>query len=219
MTKKSPDFNIWRFGKFSGRCGNMMNSRMKYFLAILIVLNSVYSFGQTKKGTKLPYIIEGIDTIPVVNLPDVNIVDYGADYEKRLKEFYRLRFNVIKVYPYARLAGIKIKQLNDSLAGIKSDRDKRKYKKKFEEQLRDDFGKTIERLSVNQGKIFIKLLDRQTGSTGYEIIKDVKGSWSALILQTGARVFGHNLKDDYDPNGDDKQIESIVQQIEAGLIN
>jgi hypothetical protein len=167
----------------------------------------------------LPYIIEGIDTIPVVNLPDVNIVDYGADYEKRLKEFYRLRFNVIKVYPYARLAGIKIKQLNDSLSAIKSDRQKRKFKKKFEEQLRDDFGKTIERLSVNQGKIFIKLLDRQTGSTGFEIIKDVKGSWSAFILQTGARVFGHNLKDDYDPDGDDKQIESIVQQIEAGLIN
>ncbi|MCX6274016.1 MAG: DUF4294 domain-containing protein [Bacteroidetes bacterium] len=219
MTKKSSDFTVLCFEKFLAGCGTLLNSKMKYLLALLFILNSADSFGQTRTGTKLPYVIEGIDTIPVVNLPDVNIVDYGADYEKRLKEFYRLRFNVIKVYPYARLAGIKIKQLNDSLALIKSDRDKRKYKKKFEDQLRDDFGKTIERLSVNQGKIFIKLLDRQTGSTGYEIIKDVKGSWSAFILQTGARVFGHNLKDDYDPNGDDKQIESIVQQIEAGLIN
>lgn len=219
MTKKSSDFTVLCFEKFRAGCGVLLNSKMKYLLALLFILNSADSYGQTRTGTKLPYIIEGIDTIPVVNLPDVNIVDYGADYEKRLKEFYRLRFNVIKVYPYARLAGIKIKQLNDSLALIKSDREKRKYKKKFEEQLRDDFGNTIERLSVNQGKIFIKLLDRQTGSTGYEIIKDVKGSWNAFILQTGARVFGHNLKDDYDPNGDDKQIESIVQQIEAGLIN
>lgn len=219
MTKKSSDFIVLCIEKFRAGCGVLLNTKMKYFLAMLFILHSANSVGQTRAGTKLPYIIEGIDTIPVVNLPDVNIVDYGADYEKRLKEFYRLRFNVIKVYPYARLAGIKIKQLNDSLALIKSDREKRKYKKKFEEQLRDDFGKTIERLSVNQGKIFIKLLDRQTGSTGYEIIKDVKGSWSAFVLQTGARVFGHNLKDDYDPNGDDKQIESIVQQIEAGLIN
>ncbi len=188
------------------------------FISLFILL-ALYASGQERKGTKLPYIIEGIDTIPVVNLPDVNIVDYGADYEKRLKEYYRLRFNVIKVYPYARLAAIKISQLNDSLSRIKTDREKKKYRKKFEEQLRNDFGNTIERLSVNQGKIFIKLLDRQTGSTGYEIIRDVKGSWSAFILQTGAKVFGHNLKDDYDPKGDDKQIESIVQQIEAGLIN
>jgi len=177
------------------------------------------AFSQEKKGTKLPYIIEGIDTIPVVNLPDVNIVDYGTDYEKRLKEYYRLRFNVVKVYPYARLAAIKINQLNDSLSKIPSDRARKKYKKEFEEQLRDDFGKTIEGLSVNQGKIFIKLLDRQTGRTGYEIIKDVKGGFSALLLQTSARVFGHNLKSEYDPQGDDKQIESIVQQIEAGQIN
>jgi hypothetical protein len=178
-----------------------------------------HGYCQDKKGTKLPYVIEGVDTIPVVNLPDVNIVDYGADYEARLKEYYRLRFNVVKVYPYARLAALKINQLNDSLSKIQSDRQKKKYRKEFEERLRDDFGKTIEGLSVNQGKIFIKLLDRQTGHTGYEIIKDVKGSFSALLLQTSARVFGHNLKDDYDPHGDDKQIESIVLQIEAGQIN
>jgi hypothetical protein len=193
-----------------------------YFFSCLIlffVLGTESAHCQEKKGTKLPYIIEGIDTIPVVNLPDVNIVDYGADYEKRLKEFYRLRFNVVKVYPYARLAALKIKQLNDSLAKIPSDRQKKKYKKEFEDQLRDDFGKTIEGLSVNQGKIFIKLLDRQTGRTGYDIIKDVKGGFSALLLQTSARVFGHNLKSEYDPQGEDKQIESIVQQIEAGQIN
>ncbi|CAN5455762.1 DUF4294 domain-containing protein [soil metagenome] len=196
-----------------------MKQEKKIFWILLFVLQPAVSFCQEKKGTRLPYIIEGIDTIPVVNLPDVNIVDYGADYEKRLKEYYRLRFNVVKVYPYARLAGIKINQLNEDLSKIKSDREKRKYKKKFEEQLRTDFGKTIESLSVNQGKIFIKLLDRQTGHTGFEIIRDVKGSFSAFVLQTSARVFGHNLKADYEPEGDDKQIESIVQQIEAGQIN
>lgn len=195
-----------------------MKSKTIVLLSLFFLFHRHQAFSQ-KSGTKLPYIIEGVDTIPVVNLPDVNIVDFGPDYEKRLKEYYRLRFNVIKVYPYARLAALKINQLNESLAKLKSDREKRKYRKAFEEQLRSDFGKTIENLSVNQGKIFVKLLDRQTGRTGYEIIKDVKGSFSALLLQTSARVFGHNLKDDYDPQGEDKQIESIVQQIEAGQIN
>ena len=196
-----------------------MNFSRTFFLVVTFFLILQVSVAQTKNGTKVPYLVEGIDTIPVVNLPDVNIVDFGPDYEKRLKEYYRLRFNVVKVYPYARLAGIKISQLNDTLAKMKSDRDRRKYRNKFEDQLRTDFGKTIEGLSVNQGKIFIKLIDRQTGHTGYEIIKDVKGSFSALLLQTSARVFGHNLKSQYDPSGDDKQIEAIVQQIEAGQIN
>lgn len=216
MADQTPDSALVKCCNFYGKAGGM---QLKCIFISLFIMLAATASGQERKGTKLPYIIEGIDTIPVVNLPDVNIVDYGADYEKRLKEYYRLRFNVIKVYPYARLAAIKINQLNDSLSRIKTDREKKKYKKKFEEQLRNDFGNTIERLSVNQGKIFIKLLDRQTGSTGYEIIRDVKGSWNAFILQTGAKVFGHNLKDDYDPKGDDKQIESIVQQIEAGLIN
>ena len=197
----------------------IMKPKGKFFWICVLLLQSAFSFSQTKKGTKLPYIVEGTDTIPVINLPDVNIVDYGPDYEKRLKEYYRLRFNVVKVYPYARLAAIKINQLNDSLSKIQSDRERRKFRKKFEEQLRTDFGKTIEGLSVNQGKIFIKLLDRETGHTGYEIIKDVKGSFSALLLQTSARIFGHNLKDVYDPQGDERQIESIVQQIEAGQLN
>ena len=209
-----------RKGISLGKTGDIMKLAFWIFCIFLFFFfHPTSGYSQGKKGTKLPYIIEGIDTIPVVNLPDVNVVDYGVDYEKRLKEYYRLRFNVVKVYPYARLAALKINQLNDSLSKIKSDRQKKKYRKQFEDQLRDDFGKTIEGLSVNQGKIFIKLLDRQTGHTGYEIIKDVKGSFSALLLQTSARVFGHNLKDDYDPQGDDKQIESIVQQIEAGQIN
>jgi len=211
--------NLLRKGiGFEKSATKMKSAHLLPCIFLFLFFHSTQGLSQ-KKGTKLPYIVEGVDTIPVVNLPDVNVVDYGADYEKRLKEYYRLRFNVVKVYPYARLAALKINQLNDSLAKIPSDKQKRKYRKEFEDQLRDDFGKTIEGLSVNQGKIFIKLLDRQTGNTGYEIIKDVKGSFSALLLQTSARVFGHNLKDDYDPLGDDKQIEAIVRQIEAGQIN
>src|SRR6185295_2084932 len=103
----------------------LMKSKGKIFLVVALLLQPFLSRSQTKSGTRLPYIIEGIDTIPVVNLPDVNIVDFGPDYEKRLKEYYRLRFNVIKVYPYARLAGLKINQLNEALSKMSSDRDRK----------------------------------------------------------------------------------------------
>src|SRR5690349_8969111 len=75
---------------------------------------------QTANGTKVPYIIEGSDTIPIVNLPIVNITDYSPDYMKNLQAYYRLRFNVIKVYPYAKLAAVKINELNTHLSTLGS---------------------------------------------------------------------------------------------------
>jgi hypothetical protein len=109
--------------------------------------------------------------------------------------------------------------LNSHLVTLNSNKERRQYTKEFEKQLRKDFQTPLENLSINQGKIFIKLIDRETGHTSYEMIKDLKGSFNAFVFQTAARVFGHNLKDTYDPEGDDKTIESIIQQIESGRIN
>ena len=155
-------------------------------------------------GTRVPYIVEGSDTIPIVNLPIVNITDYGPDYMKNLQAYYRLRFNVIKVYPYAKLAAIKINELNTHLSTLNSNHDRREYTREFEKQLRKDFQASLENLSINQGKIFIKLIDRETGHTSYDMIKELKGSFNAFVYQTGARIFGDNLKDTYDPLGEDK---------------
>ena len=198
----------------------MRRETMKTLLIFVLFAISFNAFqAKAQHSVKLPYIIEGEDTIPVVNLPIVNVTDYGPDYMNNLKAYYRLRFNVIKVYPYARLAAMKVNQLNDTLAKMKTNRERKAYTKIFEKQLREDFGKQIENLSVNQGKIFLKLLDRETGHTSFDIIKEMKGSFNAFVLQSSARIFGHNLKDDYDPEGNDKAIEAIVKQIESGEIN
>jgi hypothetical protein len=189
-----------------------------YFFIHLLIVHA-QSPVQISGGTKVPYIIEGKDTIPIVNLPIVNVTDYGPDYMKNLQAYYRLRFNVVKVYPYARLAAIKINELNTHLSTLNSNKERKKYTKEFEKQLRKDFQSSLENLSINQGKIFIKLVDRETGHTSYDMIKDLKGSFNAFVFQTAAKVFGHNLKDRYDPQGDDKTIESIIEQIEAGSIN
>ncbi len=172
-----------------------------------------------KPGFRLPFILEGLDTIPVVNLPDVVIVDNGdPEYMKNLQAYYRLRYNVIKVYPYARLAAIKVHEMNLRMATMSSDRERRRYRKSVEEQVRKDFEEQIKHLSINQGKVLIKLIDRETGSTSYDLIKSLKGSFNAFFAQSLARLFGHDLKSEYNPDGDDKTIETIVRQIEAGKI-
>lgn len=174
---------------------------------------------QTKDGVRLPFIIEGTDTIPVVNLPIVNVVDYGnPDYLKNLKEYYRLRFNVIKVYPYARLAAVKLNEMNRRMETMTSDREKRKYKKQVEEQVRKDFEDQIKKLSINQGNVLIKLIDRETGNTTFDLIKQMKGSLNAFFSQSVAKLFNHDLKEEYDPTDKDKAIENVVLQIERGEI-
>src|SRR4051812_40363181 len=101
-------------------------------------------------GFKVPYIIEGDDTIPVVNLPIINIeAEANADYLKNLQAYYRLRFNVIKVYPYARLAAVKLNEMNANMNQMKSDKERRKYRKLVEEQVRRDFEEQIKKLSIN----------------------------------------------------------------------
>jgi len=170
-------------------------------------------------GYRLPYIIEGSDTIPVVNLSIVNIVDTASpEYLKNLQAYYRLRFNVIKVYPYARLAAVKLNEMNRAMDQMTNKRDKKRYKKSVEDQVRKDFENQIKKLSINQGNVFIKLLDRETGHTSYDLIKDLKGSLNAFFAQGVAKMFGHDLKDEYDPEGEDKAIENVVRQIERGEI-
>ena len=202
---------------------------MKLFCSVLITsfftLLSFDCFAQQPLpnkdgGFRLPYILEGDDTIPVVNLPILNIEAAGGEeYLKNLQAYYRLRFNVIKVYPYARLAAVKLNQMHADMDKMKSDRDRRRYRKTIEDQVRNDFEEQIKKLSINQGKVLIKLIDRETGHTSYDLIKDLKGSFNAFFAQSVAKLFGHDLKSEYDPLGADKAIENVVQQIERGEIS
>lgn len=171
------------------------------------------------KTIRLPYIIEGNDTVPVINLPIVNIVDVNnPEYLKNLQAYYRLRYNVIKVYPYARLAAVKLNIMNAAMEKMESRKERKHYQRLMEDQVRKDFEEQIKNLSINQGNVLIKLIDRETGHTSYELIKSLKGSLNAFFAQGVAKLFGHNLKSEYNPEGDDKTIEMIVQQIETGQI-
>ncbi len=132
------------------------------------------------------------------------------------KEYARLVQKIKKVYPYAKLAAIELDKYNEKFVDIKSDREKRKYIKMVEKQLFNKYEKSFKKLTISEGRYLMLLIDRETGDTSYELIKELKGSLPALFWQGIARVFGNSLKDEYDPVYKHFVIEQIVLMIERG---
>jgi len=159
------------------------------------------------------------DTMPLLVLPPVNITTERVFKSKREKRRYgKLKRYVVKVYPYAKIAGEMLQDFDDTLRTIESKVKRKKYIKKVEKQLMAEFEGELKKLTIKQGIILIKLIDRETGNTSYDLVKELRGSFSAFLWQSLARLFGSNLKLQYDPNGRDAMIEEIVQLIENGQI-
>jgi len=194
---------------------------MKYItfiLTFIIIFNSDI-FSQTSNGYVVPAKIMDGDTVPMLVLDEVTITPPNTmSIPKNPAKYNKLIRDVKKVYPYAVIAGVKLKEYNDMIAKITDEAEKKKKLKQAEEDLKNQFTDDIENMTTTQGKILLKLIYRQTGVTSYEIVKELRGSLRAIFWQTLARVFGENLKVDYDPTGDDKAIEEIVQQIENGTL-
>lgn len=163
-------------------------------------------------------IYEG-DTIPWLGIQQVNI--YGERSFKNKKQeqkWNKMKRDVKRVYPYALLASAKLKEYNRILEQMPTEAHRKVYMKKAEEELKSQFEGELKKLTVTQGKILIKLIDRETGNTSYEVVKELRGSFQAFMWQSVARIFGSSLKSEYDADGDDKMIEDIIHLIEAGEI-
>jgi len=200
-----------------------LNFIFKYLLPVCILLlwqNPVFSQDINPDSIHVTRaIIDGNDTIPIVELEEVRIYkssdfDY-LSYKRRDKRLVR---NVKKAYPYSRIAAIKLKQLDEELLKLQSEAEQKEYIKQAEKEIMNEFEKDLRKLTITQGIILVKLIDRETGQTSYEVIKDLKGGFSAFLWQGIARIFGNNLKAKYNPEGEDAKIEDIVRGIEAGFL-
>ena len=155
------------------------------------------------------------DTIPCAWLDPVlvNAKLYGK-WKQQYAEWTRLRNAVYVTYPYAVQASKVMNEINVQLAGV-TDKNKRKeIIKSREKDLKSKFADKLTQLSVYQGKVLMKLIYRETGNNCYEIIQDYKGTFSASFWQTVALIFGSNLRQDYDPTGNDHAMETIVLDVE-----
>jgi len=162
---------------------------------------------------------ENGDTMPHITHYTCVIVGTKVFKNNREKlKWDKLKRDVKAAYPYAVLARMKLAEMDSQLVLIKGEKERKEFNEKCEKQLTDQFEADMRNLSFTQGKILFKLVDRETGSTTYQLIKQRRGSFSAFMWQSVAFVFGNNLKAEYDPNGEDKQIEEVVQLIELGVL-
>jgi hypothetical protein len=155
------------------------------------------------------------DTIPQSWLPTVEVTArQTALWKNYWKNWTRLRNAVYVTYPYAKTAGKLITDVNNQLAGVRDEATRKRIIKSREKEMKRDFGDKVTSLSVYQGKVLMKLINRETGNNCYEIIKEYKGGFNAGFWQTVAYVFGSSLKQQYEPQGEDKEIEKIVLELQ-----
>jgi len=191
------------------------------FLLILLGLFSAFASVAQKAyfSNADSLVIENGDTIPHFNLSPVYIYS-EKKFKNRFDEqqYWRLIMRVKKVLPYAKEAAVLLKKYEMEVPSDARNRDRRAYVRKAEDELMQKYEATFKKMSINDGKVLIKLIDRETNHVSYDIIEDLKGDFSAVFWQGVARVFGNNLKTKYDPLGEDRQIEQIVRYIEMGII-
>ncbi|HXB39199.1 MAG TPA: DUF4294 domain-containing protein [Bacteroidia bacterium] len=172
---------------------------------------------KTDKGYLVHACIQNGDTIPWIWLPIVT-VESEMKFATRRKyvEWTRIRYNVKKVYPYAILAAAKLKEYDMILERMPNEKLKKTYLKMCEKELQKQFSNELKNLSVNQGKILMKLIDRETGKTTYTIVKEMRGNFQAFMWQSLAVLFGSTMKQEFDAAGEDRLIEVAIRQVEAG---
>jgi hypothetical protein len=168
---------------------------------------------------KCPAIIVGADTFAYLSLPTCVIeAPMSFKTKKKYAEWTRLKYNVKKVYPYAILAAAKLKEYEAILDKMPNDEMRKAYMKVAEKELQKQFEPELKNLTLSQGRILIKLIDRETGHSSFALVKQLRGNFSAFMWQSLASLFGSSLKTEYDPLGEDKLIEVAIQQVEAGQI-
>ncbi|HBH08233.1 MAG TPA: hypothetical protein DDX40_02370 [Rikenellaceae bacterium] len=212
------------------KSGTKMKRLTSYVTCVLAGLLAVTGLSAGRVGDVPPqaggkgragymgYRVERGDTAYYDSIDPAWIFPRGYRGGKRdLKKYYRLVYNFNKVYPYALLAkdmemraGRHITQ-----SGLKRGK-KEKYVSRLQKELLDAYEKPLRNMTISQGKLLIKLVDREIGKSSYSIIKDYKSGISAGFWQGVAKIFGQNLKSHYDPNGEDRITEYLVEKWQRG---
>jgi hypothetical protein len=200
------------------------------FSILMIFLAVIDAYGQNdsirQKNDTLPnrpYVLQQVErdgiTMPEVEIKEVTVFARPKGSGNReLRKYERLVYNIKKVYPYALMVRVKLLRINNELQKISGERDRKKYVKDVEKEIFAEYEDDIRDMTISQGKLLIKLIDRETKNTSYDLIREYRGKFSAAFWQGIARIFGTNLKDEYDAAGDDALIEEIINEIDAGRL-
>ncbi|MEI8137234.1 MAG: DUF4294 domain-containing protein [Bacteroidota bacterium] len=205
---------------------SLKSTFLKVIVIAFIGLNSSNFFAQLnnqdftvppKVGYRCRAEIVNGDTLPLVNLGTVYVyTDFVFKNKRQYELWTRTKFNVKKVYPYAILAAAKLKEYDKAMEKMNDEHLKKAFLKVCEKDLRNEFEDELKDLSVSQGKVLMKLIDRETGKTTYDLVKQLRGNFQAVMWQTVACIFGHNMKSEYDGKVEDIMIERAIKLVENG---
>ena len=209
-------------GKGGSAKGGPVRVTIKSAMATPVSNNPVVeSYRNFDQGTVVYARIENGDTTIIVNLPELDIDLMSRYFEiTETRQGRRLVNNVRKLYPYAKLANDKLQEYDTLLAYANSDAERRRMMKQAEKEITDQYTEELEHLTFSQGAILIRLIDRETGNTSYKLVQELRGKVRAFFYQGFARLWGYNLKTEFDPKNDpeDEQIDVIATLLERGQI-
>ena len=189
-------------------------------LSLVALMLSSLSYAQKPlKGFQVGYKVEGRDTVYQIKLRDTYLFSWPEEKKKgrAWRDFYRLVYNFRKAYPYALIAKEKFGIADSVLNSRKfTSKQRTKYIKDFEKDLFKDFEKPLRKMTITQGGLLLKLIDREIGQSSYQVIKEYRGGFNAIFWQGVARIFGSDLKRPYDKFGEDKITEDLVIMYQNG---
>ena len=203
----------------------------KFILSILAIVIRALTYGQENitsaryknEEGKLVYltamtVYQG-DTIPYIKLPTVYIFKPLKFKNKReYVKYARLVRDVKRVYPISKEIKDIVIETYEYLQTLPTEKEKQKHIKAVEKGLKEQYTPRLKKLTFSQGKLLIKLVDRQCNQTSFQLVKAFMGPFKAGFYQTFAAMFGASLKKEYDAEGDDKMIERIILLVEHGQI-
>ncbi|MBL7690763.1 MAG: DUF4294 domain-containing protein [Flavipsychrobacter sp.] len=216
-----PKFTI-RY-KTSPAAGNVIKTMKGFFRHIVIAIfvlsiGSAGTFCAAQVGIndtiRLGAVAEKGGTYPMAFLPEYTKTAFYLDNEARLRRD-RLRRDIYIVYPYALTAATILADVHKILDTLESRRERKRYLRETDRKLDVAFKKPLKNLTVDQGHVLVKLINRQAGQNCYSIIRELRGGFNAVVWQSVGVMFNNNLRREYDPEGDDAEIENIVQVLES----
>lgn len=174
---------------------------------------------QQQSVSLLPVCVYQGDTIPYINIPVVYVFKpLVFKNEREMNSYYKLIRDVKKVLPISKEINRAIIETYEYMITLPDDKARKKHMKLVEKSLKEEYTPRMKKLTFSQGKLLIKLIDRQSNSTSYELVKAFMGPFKAGFYQTFAALFGASLKKQYDPTGDDAMTERVILLVENGQL-
>jgi hypothetical protein len=197
----------------------------KLILIFLLSFLVIHVRGQqqnttTINGFMVPVTVYKGDTIPSLRMPVLYVFKDFLKFknEKERREFYKLVRNVKKTLPLAKEINGIIIETYEYLQTLPDEKSRDKHLKRVEKGLKEQYTPRLKKMTFSQGKLLIKLINRQTDSSSYELVKAFLGSFKAGFYQAFASLFGASLKKEYHPEGEDALTERVVLMVESGQI-